>query len=203
MLKRTALVVGVAGCVLAVGDGISAAGADIPGSFSGQYIIYGGLPRQRIGKSPLARGYQDHVQHTGPAAKDMFDAIGAAPRSGLSRGEERCEKNPRVRTRDLDTIRCRYHPKDGYWCVFGFDLSTGLATWGKPAMRCATDMAVGESAGNRRMVNRHASLGHHFLDVPVAQRVGCVPANTDQDDVSRETHSFEAEHIGSSSVRAH
>jgi hypothetical protein len=39
--------------------------------------------------------------------------------------------------------------------------------------------------------------------VPVAQRVGCVPANTDQDDVSRETHSFEAEHIGSSSVRAH
>lgn len=53
------------------------------------------------------------------------------------------------------------------------------------------------------MVDLHAYLGRHFLDVPVAQRVSCVPANTDQDDVRRKKHAFEAEHIGSSSVRTH
>jgi hypothetical protein len=30
--------------------------------------------------------------------------------------------------------------------------------------------------------------------VPVAQRVGRVPTDADQDDVDRETHSFEAKH---------
>jgi hypothetical protein len=116
--------------MLAVGGAVSAAWIDMRGDFSGQYILYGGYPDKESARAPSAGDTKIAFSIKGPAAKDMFDAIGPAPRE-MSRGEERCEKNPKIRTRDLDTIRCRYHPKDGYWCVFGFDLSTGLAAWGK------------------------------------------------------------------------
>src|SRR5471032_1691459 len=47
---------------------------------------------------------------------------------------------------------------------------------------------------------REASLS--FLEVPVAQRVGRIPANADQDHIDRKAHPFEVEHINSSRVRA-
>jgi hypothetical protein len=40
---------------------------------------------------------------------------------------------------------------------------------------------------DRRMVDPHAALAHHFFDVSVAQRVGRAPADADQDDIDRET----------------
>src|SRR5476649_1810942 len=52
------------------------------------------------------------------------------------------------------------------------------------------------------MVNRHAALFHHLLEVPVAQRVGRIPADADQDHIDRKAHPFEVEHINSSRVRA-
>src|SRR5471032_1151811 len=55
---------------------------------------------------------------------------------------------------------------------------------------------------DRRMVNRHAALFHHLLEVPVAQRVGRIPADADQDHIDRKAHPFEVEHINSSRVRA-
>lgn len=39
-----------------------------------------------------------------------------------------------------------------------------------------------------RMVNRHATFLHHFLDVPVDQRVRNLPSNADQDDYHREAY---------------
>ena len=55
---------------------------------------------------------------------------------------------------------------------------------------------------DRRMVDRHAALFHHFFQVPVAQRVCYVPANADQDHIDRKAHPFEVEHGDSSKVRA-
>ena len=48
------------------------------------------------------------------------------------------------------------------------------------------------------MVDRHAALFHHFLKVPVAQRVGRVPADADQDHIDGKAHPFEVEHVDSS-----
>jgi hypothetical protein len=45
------------------------------------------------------------------------------------------------------------------------------------------------------MVDRQAPLFHYFLNAPVALRVRGVSANADEDDVDRETHSFNAEHV--------
>ena len=56
---------------------------------------------------------------------------------------------------------------------------------------------------DRRMVDRHAALLHHFFQVPVAQRVSHVPANADQDHVDRKAHPFEVEHVGSSWILGH
>ena len=54
---------------------------------------------------------------------------------------------------------------------------------------------------DRRMVDRHAALFHHLLEVPVAQRVGRVPADADQDHVDRKAHPFEVEHIDWSRIQ--
>lgn len=50
-------------------------------------------------------------------------------------------------------------------------------------------------AFERGMVNRYPALFHHFLDMLVAQRVSHTPLDANDDDIDRETHSFEAEHI--------
>ena len=53
---------------------------------------------------------------------------------------------------------------------------------------------------DRRMVNRYDTLFHHFLDLPVAKRVSQLRAGEDANHVNWKTHSFEAKHVGSSSV---
>src|SRR5471030_1712142 len=47
---------------------------------------------------------------------------------------------------------------------------------------------------------REASLS--FLEVPVAQRVGRIPADAYQNHIDRKAHPFEVEHINSSRIRA-
>ena len=54
---------------------------------------------------------------------------------------------------------------------------------------------------DRRMVDRHAALFHHLFQVSVAQRVGRIPADANQDHVDRKAHSFEVEHVDSSKFR--
>jgi hypothetical protein len=48
------------------------------------------------------------------------------------------------------------------------------------------------------MVDRHAALFHDLLEVPLAQRVGRVQADADQDHIDRKAHPFEVEHVDSS-----
>jgi hypothetical protein len=47
------------------------------------------------------------------------------------------------------------------------------------------------------MVDRHAALLHHLLEVTVPQRISGVPTDADQDHVDRKTHTFEVEHVDS------
>lgn len=132
MLKQTGIALSALFCMVAVGDVVNNAWAGMRGAFSGQYIIYGGYldAKGENSRAPTPGDTKIAFSIRGAAAKDMFDAIGAAPRE-KSRGEESCKENPKIRIRDLDTIRCRFHPSQSYWCTFGFDLSTGLSTWGK------------------------------------------------------------------------
>jgi hypothetical protein len=51
------------------------------------------------------------------------------------------------------------------------------------------------------MVDRHAALFHDLLEVPVAQRVGRILADADQNPTDRKAHPFEVEHIDSSWIR--
>ena len=51
------------------------------------------------------------------------------------------------------------------------------------------------------MADRHAALFHDFLEVPVAQRVGRIPADATQDYVDRKAHSFKVEHVDLSWIR--
>jgi hypothetical protein len=127
MLNRIAITLAALGFLLAAGNAASGYGGR---DFSGSYVIYGAYPDPKEAVPPTPGDTKVAFSLRGAAAKDMFDAIGPAARE-RSRGEERCEGNRAIRTRALDTIQCRYHPKDGYWCTFGFDLSTGLGTWGK------------------------------------------------------------------------
>lgn len=131
MLKRILPAIAICCCAVVAAGTVSAALGFRQAGFHGQYIVYGGQPHPSAARPPAPGDAKIAFRITGRAAKDLFDAIGPARRE-LSRGEERCEANPAIRTRDLDTISCRHHPKDGYRCTFGFDLSTGLATWGKP-----------------------------------------------------------------------
>src|SRR5512144_2247719 len=45
-----------------------------------------------------------------------------------------------------------------------------------------------------RMLNLTAALCHHFLQVPVAEWIGQIPADTQQDDVFFEAVAFEVDH---------
>jgi hypothetical protein len=51
---------------------------------------------------------------------------------------------------------------------------------------------------DRRMVDRNAALLHHFLEMPIAQRVGCIPPDANQDHSDQKAHPFEVEHVDSS-----
>ena len=52
------------------------------------------------------------------------------------------------------------------------------------------------------MVDRDAALFHDLLEVPVAQRVGRIPADADQDHIDQKAHPFEVEHVEATSGRA-
>src|SRR5665647_1667618 len=45
-------------------------------------------------------------------------------------------------------------------------------------------------AVDRRMVDKHASFLHHFLKMAIAQRIGRVPTDANQNHVDWESHSF-------------
>lgn len=47
-----------------------------------------------------------------------------------------------------------------------------------------------------RVVDVHAALRHHLLQIPIAQRVSQIPADTGQDDVLFKSVSFEVNHVG-------
>jgi hypothetical protein len=50
------------------------------------------------------------------------------------------------------------------------------------------------------MVDRHAALLHELLEVRVAERIGRIPADADQDHINRRTCPFEVEYIESSGL---
>ena len=45
------------------------------------------------------------------------------------------------------------------------------------------------------MINTHTTLLHHFLKMAVAERIGCVPADADQNHVDWKSHSFSSQHL--------
>src|SRR5512144_556571 len=51
-------------------------------------------------------------------------------------------------------------------------------------------------AVNSGMIHLNATLFHHVLQVPIAERIGQVPANTQQDDIFFEAVAFEINHTG-------
>lgn len=88
--------------------------------FTGRYAIYGGFPDEA--KAPTPGDRKIAILLTGTAAKEMFEAIGPDLKGGCA--------TPDLQVRQRDMLLCRYRPKDGYWCNFGFDLSTGLSIGG-------------------------------------------------------------------------
>jgi hypothetical protein len=96
---------------------------------SGTYAIYGGYPSQSEALPPSPGDTKAAFSVRGTAAKELFDAIGSQ-RAENAPAQSACPNNPQVLVRERDALICRYAPRDGYWCTFGFDLSTGLSTWG-------------------------------------------------------------------------
>lgn len=97
--------------------------------FSGDYVIYGGYPSQTEAHVPAPGDTKVAFSVRGPAAKEIYDAIGAGPARGAP-PERACMGHPEINVRERDALICRHSPSDGYWCTIGFDLSTGLSTWG-------------------------------------------------------------------------
>ena len=48
---------------------------------------------------------------------------------------------------------------------------------------------------DRGMVDEHAAFLHHFLQVAMAQRIRCIPANAHQNDIDWKAHSFGRQHL--------
>lgn len=90
--------------------------------FSGSYALYGGYLDDAV--APAAGDSKVAFRLTGPAAKDLFDAMGPDMPNGCP------DAQIRIRIRNRDMLLCRYRPREGYRCVFGFDLSTGLTIGG-------------------------------------------------------------------------
>ena len=119
MLKRTALILSALCAVIALPNA-RAVWEYAHKPFTGKYAIYGGDPDEA--QPPTTGDTKLVVNLTDSSAKEMFDAIGPDLQSSCAvRG---------FRLRQRDMLLCRYRPKDGYWCTFGFDLSTGLSIGG-------------------------------------------------------------------------
>ncbi len=86
-----------------------------------QYVIYGG----DLGDTYAPAPHDAHVAFylRGPAAKEMFNAMGPDKKSECG-----IEKGGRVR--EKEHVACRYRPSDGYECDFGFDLTSGKSIGG-------------------------------------------------------------------------
>jgi hypothetical protein len=120
MLTKPTIVALVAFCSVLAAQNALAVWEYIHTPFTGTAAIYGGfLDEARV---PTPGDTKIAFNLTGKSAKEMFDAIGPDQKGGCSA--------PGLRVRQKDMLLCRYRPKDGYWCNFGFDLSTGLSIGG-------------------------------------------------------------------------
>jgi hypothetical protein len=54
---------------------------------------------------------------------------------------------------------------------------------------------------DRRVVDRRSALFHHLLQVAVAKRTRCIPADAHKDDVDRKAHSFYVQLVDVASIR--
>ena len=119
MLKRIAVTLAALCCVLAFHNA-KAVWEYVHKAASGTYVIYGGFLDNA--REPTPGDTKIGFSLTADPAKEMFDAIGPDMKGGCT--------GPDFRIRQRDLLLCRYRPKDGYWCSFGFDLSTGLSIGG-------------------------------------------------------------------------
>lgn len=119
MLKRTALALATVCAVIALPNA-QAVWEYVHKPFVGKYALYGGFLDEA---HPATSGDTKLVVNlTDKSAKEMFNAIGPDVQTHCA--------DPGFRLRQRDMLLCRYRPKDGYWCTFGFDLSTGLSIGG-------------------------------------------------------------------------
>jgi hypothetical protein len=119
MLKRIAVTLAALCCALSFHNA-SAVWEYAHKAVSGTYVIYGGFLDEAKKSTPGDSKVAFNI--TGNPAREMFDAIGPDLKGGCT--------GPGLRVRQRDMLLCRYRPKDGYWCNFGFDLSTGLSIGG-------------------------------------------------------------------------
>lgn len=97
--------------------------------FSGSYVLYGGSPSPGEARQPSLGDAKVAFNIRGASAKELFDAIGPN-RAANAPAQRACPSNRNIIVRERDALICRHAPHDEYWCTFGFDLSTGLSTWG-------------------------------------------------------------------------
>lgn len=83
-----------------------------------EYVIYGGGLGDTY--APKRGDIRLAVYVSGKAAKEIFDSIGP----DRNRANE-CGTEDGSRVRRRGEISCMLHPKQGYFCDFGFDLTTG------------------------------------------------------------------------------
>ena len=122
MLKRIVTAAGALCCMLAV-QNAAAIWEYVQTPFTGTYAMYGGLIGETRAPSPGDTRIAFNLK--GKAAQEMFDAIGPDVKNSCPTLASAPAPSRRVRQRDM--LLCRYRPADGYWCGFGFDLSTGLS----------------------------------------------------------------------------
>lgn len=128
MLKRAAMTVAALGAVIALPNAL-AVWEYVHKPFAGKYAVYGGFVDEA--HQPTRGDARLVITITDQSAKEMFNAIGPDI-------QRRCAaQGSRLRQRDM--LLCRHHPKDGYWCTLGFDLSTGLSIGGSASGAACPD----------------------------------------------------------------
>jgi hypothetical protein len=127
MLRLSLIALSALCGVLVAKTALAVWGADQ--SFSGSYAIYGGAPAPDEALPPSPGNAKVAFSVRGAPAKALYDAIGPR-RAQLAPAQTACSNDPKIMVRERDALICRHSPRDGYWCTFGFDLSTGLSTWG-------------------------------------------------------------------------
>lgn len=87
----------------------------------GHYAIYGG----GLGdpQPPTSKDKRIAFRIDGKAATQLFDAMGPDLRNA-------CGADGETRIRQRAHVSCSYHPRDGHYCDFGFDLLSGHSIGG-------------------------------------------------------------------------